>query len=415
MNMKIYGMLLTLFVFLASCAEETKTYKLIYSPDEPIGDIVKTMETVVERELNIELELIIGDGSLAALDSLTEGSADFTIVENYVPFRPGVQSLFPFYPQVFHIFYRSEEEITDFKELMYGRKIYIGPEGSSSYRFMMDMFDFFLLDSSQFEVTPNVWENDVFCGFTAIVKNEDLSLFDGYRLYSFDDVDNFGKGSIAEGVSLKYPGVQPFVLPIKTYGHLTEKPILTFESDAALVAREGIPEDVIYDITKLVFRDKQEFTRINPLISIDLNENFDRKKLNFPLAEGSRIYLDRDEPSILERYAELAGVGFSVVLALVSALISLSKWRNQTKKDRVDVFYKDLMDIKNELEKISTLREGSIHISKIKKAQNKAFEMLIDEKLTADESFRIYMELSKETINEVKLKMKRIKLKNESV
>jgi len=41
------------------------------------------METVVERELDIELELIIGDGSLAALDSLTKGTADFTIVENY--------------------------------------------------------------------------------------------------------------------------------------------------------------------------------------------------------------------------------------------------------------------------------------------------------------------------------------------
>jgi hypothetical protein len=279
---------------------------------------------------------------------------------------------------------------------------------------MMDMFDFFILDKEKFEVTPNVWENDVFCGFNEIVKNEDLGLFEGYKLYSFDGIENFGKGSIAEGVSLKYPGASPFVIPSKTYGTLTNQPILTFESDAVLVARDGIPNDVVYDITKLIFRDKQEFTIINPLISLDLNENFDRKNLNFPLAEGARIYLNRDEPSILERYAELARVGFSIVLALISAFISLSRWKNQTKKDRVDIFYKDLMDIKNQLEKISTLKEGFMYIDKIKKAQNKAFEMLIDEKLTADESFRIYMELSKETIIEVKIKMRQIKLKSES-
>jgi hypothetical protein len=34
--------------------------------------------------------------------------------------------------------------------------------------------------------------------------------------------------------------------------------------------------------------------------------------------------------------------------------------------------------------------------------------MLIDEELTADESFRIYMELSKETINDVKLRVQQI-------
>ena len=388
---------------------------MIYTPEEPIVEIVSTMKEVVERELNIELELVIGDGSLANLDSLEAGSAHFTIVENYVPFRTDVKSLFPFYPQVFHAFYRSEEEANTFEELLYGRKVYVGPEGSSSNRFMRDLIKFYQVDTTQFMITPNVWENDVFCGFTAIIRAEDLALFEGYKLYSFDDVANFGKGSIAEGISLKYPEAGPFIIPSETYGSLTDTPVLTFESDAVLVGKGDLPDDVFYDITKLIFRDKQEFTKINPLISIDLTENFDRKKLKFPLAEGSRVYLDRDEPSILERYAELAGVGFSLVFALISGVVSLTRWRNQRKKDRVDVFYKDLMDIKKDLAGLKTLREGAVHIKRIKEEQEKAFEMLIDEKLTADESFRIYMELSKETINEVKLKMKQIKLATQSL
>ncbi|MEQ9288535.1 MAG: TAXI family TRAP transporter solute-binding subunit [Cyclobacteriaceae bacterium] len=410
--MKYLAVALLVFTLFGSCSETKKKFSIIYSPDEPIGEIVKTMKEVIERELGHEVELIIGEGSLANLDSLTKGRADFTIVENYVPFRTGVKSLFPFYPQVFHIFYRSDSEVKTFDELVYGKKVYIGPEGSSSYRFMMDIFNFFQVDMTKFEVTPNVWENDVFCGFTDIVKAEDLALFEGYRLYSFDEVANYGKGSIAEGISLKYPGAQPFIIPVETYGSLTEKPVLTFESDAVLIAREDLSDEIVYDITKLIFRDKPEFTRISPLISIDLTENFDRKKLNFPLAEGSRVYLDRDEPTLLERYAELAGVAFSILIALTSGLVSFSKWRSQAKKDRVDVFYKELMDIKNELPKIATLKEAALQVNKIKQAQNKAFEMLMDEKLTADESFRIYMELSKETINDVKLKMKRINAQN---
>jgi len=37
--------------------------------------------------------------------------------------------------------------------------------------------------------------------------------------------------------------------------------------------------------------------------------------------------------------------------------------------------------------------------------------MLIEEKLVANDSFRIYMELSKETINELRGKMRAIKAK----
>ena len=404
-----YLLFLTI-VFFISCAPQKKKYTLIYSVDEPIGEIASTIKEVVERDLDIEIDLIIGEGSLSNLDSLSKGSADFTIAENYVPFRTGIQSLTPFYPQVFHAFYRSETEAETIEELIYGQKVFIGPEGSSSYKFMTDVFNFFQLDTSQYQITPNVWENDVFCGFTAIVRAEDLALFEGYRLYTFDDVEKYGKGSIAEGISLKFPEASPFVIPEQTYGNLTEKPVLTFESDAVLVGRDDLPQDLVYSITKLIFRDKQEFTKINPLISIDLEEDFDRKKLKFPLAEGSRIYLDRDEPSILERYAELGGVAFSILFALISGLISLSKWRNQRKKDRVDVFYKSLMDVKKQLPAIRSIKECVVLIKEIKVEQEKAFEMLIDEKLTADESFRIYMELSKETINELRAKIKQIKL-----
>ena len=378
-----------------------------------MGEIARTVKEVMERNHDVEIELIIGEGSLANLDSLSQGKADFTITESHVPFRKGIESLLPFYPQILHVFYKSEDSYDDFASVFYDKKVFIGLEGSGSYRFMNDLFDFFALDRSRFEITDNAFANDVFCGFTDIIKTEYLAGFEGFRLYSFDQIHKFGRGSIAEGISLKFPQVKPFVIPGMTYGNLSEEPIITLTTDVVLTAREGLPEDLIYDMTKTIFRDQQEFTAISPSIYIDLTENFDRSKLNFPLANGSRIYLDRDEPSFVERYAELGGVLFSIAIALVSALISLSKWQNQKKKDRVDIFYQDLMDIKNELPNIHDIKLGIQKINEVKSAQNKAFEMLIDEKLTADESFRIYMELSKETINEIRLRIKQVQIEHQ--
>ena len=96
------------------------------------------------------------------------------------------------------------------------------------------------------------------------------------------------------------------------------------------------------------------------------------------------------------------------MVALVTGLISFSKSRIQRKKDRVDVFYKELMDIKNE--SINSVDEVKMRIEQIKRSQNKAFDMLINEELSANESFRIYMELSKETITELRVKRKMIKM-----
>lgn len=47
----------------------------------------------------------------------------------------------------------------------------------------------------------------------------------------------------------------------------------------------------------------------------------------------------REEPSSIERYAELGGVLLSIAIASISGLVSLTKWQAQKRKDKVDEFY----------------------------------------------------------------------------
>lgn len=411
MKLATYLLSLVILVLVGSCNQEKIKYRLFYTTDEPDGEISKAIKTVMERNHNIEIELVPGAGSFANLDSIADGVADIALIENFVPFRDDVRTILTFYPKVLHIFYYDNggPEPQSFKELLYGKGVFIGEEGSGSHLFMEDMFEFFDLDLTQFEIVDNIFSanTEVVIGFTDIVLLKNLTTLQGFKLYSLDKLDNFGNGSIVDAISLRYPQVHPFVIPETSYREITDKPIVTVASDALLVVKAGLRESFAYDLTRTIFNEKQDFINLSPLIYRGLDENFDRTLISFPLHEGARVYLDRDEPGFFERYAELVGVLFSIVIAIVSALISLSKWQNQKKKDRVDIFYRDLMEIKNA--PVTSSSQGIEKIKGIQESQNKAFDMLINEELEANESFRIYMELSKETIHELRGRVRLLK------
>ena len=395
--LKTAGVMALLASF-ASCKDETIKYRIIYSAEEPIGQISKKLKAVVDRTKNMEAELIIGHGSIANVDSILNGSADLTIIENHTPVDSGITSILPFYPQILHILYKSEAEITDFRKLVEGKKVFIGVEGSGTYRFMMDLFKFFEVDITQVEITDNPFDHEVYCAFGDLIHNDNLVGLEDFSLFSFDEVSQQGKGSIADAICLKYPQLKTFIIPKNTYGQLTLNPVLTIAVDAVLVARSDLSSESIYQLTKALFQSHLEFNAISPLIYLNFTESFDYNKLNFPFHNGARMYLEKDQPGFFERYAEIIGVIFSLILALIYGVISFSKWRNQNKKDRIDVFYKRVIDIKNGIPRIRSSREAKLKILELRRQENKAFGLLIDEKLGANESFRIYMDLNKETL-----------------
>lgn len=397
--------------FSLSCQEPTE-YSIIYSEEEPFGEISKQLKNVLECDSTMKVNLINGVGSLANVDSVAQGKADFTLAENYIPHQDSVKSVLVFYDQILHIFYSAPETPSNFRELVENRKVFMGAVGSGSYRFMKNLFSFFHVDTTTVTIVNDPFEDiDVFAGFNDILRENYLLGLKSYKLFSLGKPGRIGQGSIADAIALKYPKVHPYIIPKETYGNITPEPVLTIATEAVLVANENIDASEINSICKSIYEQRQKFHSISPLIYKSLNEEFDRSRLTFPLHEGARIYFDRDEPSIMERYAELIGVVFSIFIALVSGLLSLNRWVKQRKKDRIDVFYKDLMEIKNKISSITDDKQAKYELETIHASQNKAFTMLIDEKLAADESFRIYTELSREIIDELNRKIETLKTK----
>ncbi|MEO9868973.1 TAXI family TRAP transporter solute-binding subunit [Ekhidna sp.] len=404
---------LLVILFLVSCNPTTLTFSYIYNDEGPNRQIAEKMKELLESEFNVEIMLIEGLNTNANLDSLISDRVDIALVENYVKYREGLNSAFSVYSEVLHIFYKDGIDGSSFESLVHDNPIYIGKEESPTYNLMMDLFDFYALDTSRIVVAQEMGQASIVVELTNLYTKKELQNYQGFHLFSFDRMNNMGNASIVDGISLKYPRLAPFVIPQKSYWNFTEEPVVTLSVDLVMMVRASMLDVSVNDFAKTMLRNRQIFTSIDPLLFDGLREDFDQSKLNIPLHEGARIFLDRDEPSFLERYAELGGVILSIIIALWSAIVSLTKWQAQKKKDKIDEFYEDLMNIKNEIPGIQKVTEGLTKVKRVQTAQNKAFEMLIEEKLVANDSFRIYMELSKETINELRGKMRVLKAKQE--
>jgi TRAP-type uncharacterized transport system substrate-binding protein len=389
----------------------TEEFPLIYTLDSPNDEFARKLKSVLEDSYNVNIRLVKAQNSQSIIDSLESEQLDMGLIENLANKGEGINTVVPIFTKALHLFYRTDLKANSIEQLLYDRTVYIGRKGTVTFEFMKDLFGYYELDQSRITISNNQFESDVLAVFSVVMQEDDLVNYDGYKLFSLSEASEIGLGSVVEGVSLKFPRVRPYIIPKGTYGDLTRQPVVTIATDMIFVVREGMWQQTISDLSRSIFANRDQFVHLNPSFYYGIIEDFDRSKLSYPLHEGARAFLDRDEPSFLERYAELGGVIFTVIIAIGSGLVSLSKWRKQKKKDKIDVFYEHLMRIKNEMSSVNTVKVAKQKIQEVKDDQNKAFDMLIREELEANDSFRIFMELSKETITDIRLRLRLLKSK----
>lgn len=402
--------ILSLIILLVSCNLITEKFSLVYTTENPNEAFAEQLKVVLEESYNVNIQLVQVSNTQTVLDSLGAGTHDMGFVENLINVGEGINTVVPIFVKVLHLFYKENFDVNSIEELFLDRSIYIGTERTASYRFMTSLFEFYRLDTSRLHVTRDIIGSDVIALFSVIMDEEQLQGYSGYKLYSLSSTTEIAnRGSEIDGIVLKFPRVKPYIIPKKTYGNLTEEPIGTIATDMIYVVREGLWQTTVSDLTRSIFAHRDKFVHLNPSFYFGIIEDFDRSKLSHPLHEGARAFLDRDEPSFLERYAEVGGVLLAILVALSSGTITFTKWRKQNKKDKVDTFYERLMSIKNEMATIRSVEIALQKIQEVKGEQNKAFKMLINEELAADESFSIYMELSKATLQEIQSRLRVLK------
>ena len=126
----------------------------------------------------------------------------------------------PLYPQILHVLHKRGYNVETIDELLRNKKIYCGLPGSGTYRFVQDLMKDYGIRQSEVTFLSDIefFKADVIFSFTDLLGNSELRDLSDYELFSFDDVNKLGRGSLAEGICTRYPHFSTFIIAKDVYG-----------------------------------------------------------------------------------------------------------------------------------------------------------------------------------------------------
>lgn len=391
---------------LVACEPRQASLRLVL-PESPIDQAVaSSITSAINRESHLRLALT--ETSLTdelAIDALMAGDADLALISNSMPYQEGVATVIPLYPTVLHVGKTSDEVYPSLAELLQDAKVYAGPEGSAARVMLRRILAQTELNDlgHEFIEEPGISNiPDVFVVFAPVspaIIRQQVREAPPFTLSGIGPVDSAGTGSNIDAATLVNPYFRPFVIPAGIYGELTPEPVLTLAVDKVLLARQDIDKSLVYDLINDLVRLRPALAAEQPGLFTELNGDFDAGRSTFVLHEGTQAYLQREAPSVYERYSGIAEVAVTVMVALGSATLAGVRIYRMRRKNRIDKFYTEVIRIRRSVADSDAERDTAIE--NIRSLQNKAFELLVDEKLAADESFRIFLTLSNEVIEEL--------------
>lgn len=358
---------------------------------------------IIKETKGINIKLRFEELEDQTLNRLENDEVDLAIIPNNteIPdFIQDVRTLVPLLPRILIIMYQPDiPQPEKLKDLLSGRMVGFELMDRTDSLFFRELFERYGIDPQSFSSTiisghdPEAEKKkiDVFITLTHF-KNSYVRemLEEGAEIFSLGDPLLFKRGSAVDGFCLNYPKAFPYILPKHVYNGLPEQPVLTVAIQDILVARDNLDDEIVYDIVETIIEKKASLTQKDRIYGL-LDFNYTNGAMSFPLHSGAQKYLDKDKPSIFERYAELFGVIFSVLVVLVGAVSSARQRMKQIKKNRIDTYYKKLLEIRQQA--IVEPERESFYIREIINIRHQAFVALQNEEVLANESFSIFLEL----------------------
>ncbi len=395
-------LLLCAVIILLGCEQAPTELRLI-TPKSPVDQEIATdLANLLGRESGVNIALVPApEDDETVLHSLASGDGDIAIITNNMPFRPDIATVMPLYPTVLHIAYRKGRPAGDARELITGAKIFAGLPGTPSRLLFKQVSNRHNLTEDDFSFVETFDESPDVVVVFAPISPELMPDLPDYELFSLGKPSDIGTGSVVDAATLLNPQFKPFVIPVGTYGDLTPEPVLTLAVDRLLVARRNLDATVIYDLVGGLVSLRPALSSLQPGLFQEISGDFDPSTSTFIIHPGAQAYAQRNAPSIYERYSGIAEVAVTVLIALASAIFAGLRIYRLRRKNRIDTFYSAVIAIRKTISGISTPEQRQEKSNEIKALQDEAFEMLVDEKLAADESFRIFITLLNDVLRQL--------------
>ena len=212
---------------------------------------------------------------------------------------------------------------------------------------------------------------------------------------------------VTQGISSRFPHLKPAVIPRHTYGISQQGepalpsqaiPVLTVPS--LLVCHNETPDAAVNAVTRALFANRHTLGKRIPS-TMDIREPNDINDLSYPVHEGAEKYYRRKDPGFLVVYAEVIALLLSGLIAVVGLFSGICRWIQHRRKNRIDFYYAAINTSLKALEN-GTITDFEQEERQLIELKHRAFDELINERLTANESFRIFQDLLEQCLNEVK-------------
>ncbi|MDJ0879262.1 MAG: TAXI family TRAP transporter solute-binding subunit [Halieaceae bacterium] len=391
---------LVLVTCLTACAVDVSELYLL-----PVGDQrldTDAIQGIFEQKSSVRIRPADGvNRERPALELLAADKVDLAFVQNSNAFVPGVRVVLPAHKSLMHLLAREDLEGAEVDVALRGKTVYIVNNSQTGRTLLQVAARRRYLTDSDYRIVDTFvpGETDLLLYFGPVVAGLPPWYQPGYRFTTFQRAPGQHQESNPELISYLIPHMFSVTIPASTYDIPgNEIDIPTFGTDTLLVTRKDISENAIYELTRTLLEQKPRFTALAPQLFEGVNESFDPLELSFPLHRGARRYLARDEPSFLERYAEMINMLVYVTFLLLTGLLALARWRMRRKKDRIDTFYRRVLAIRDR----AIGEDHGILLVELAALEQEAFDALIDERLAANESFRIFTDLMVRTRAELK-------------
>ncbi len=353
--------------------------------------------TIVESSMSDE----------AALDAVAAGEADIALISNHLPFRDDIATVMPLYPTVLHIASRNDllgsSDLADRPSLaaLQDISVFAGPEGSASRYLFRRVAQRIGLNEDTVRFVDNPADNpDVIILFAPIAPDL-VDAVGEYALISMGTPAEMGSGGPIDAATLLNPTFMPFIIPEGVYGNLMTEPVVTIAVDKMIVTRRDLDPTAVYDLIDEIVRLRPALSANRPGLFTDLSGDFDTSRSTFVVHQGAQDYLRRTAPTVYERYSGVAEVLVTAMVALASALFAGVRLYQRKRKNRIDRYYAATIEIRKSLRSLTTEDEQQEALSRVRGLQDEAFDLLVHEKLAADESFVIFMTLSNEVLHQL--------------
>jgi len=403
--------LMTLF----SCSDSNKELVLLkVSELGPAKITDSTLAVVVEQELkrNVRIEYTLSEDT--ALKKLESHEVDLAIIPNNTegcPADKNLRSITPLLPRLLVVLAYNIPEVNEItlKDLLEEHKVVFEDMSRLDSLFFKTFFMSLGITpakkSSYFvhEIDSKKWVDSsfVYVGLTHIHNPVMKTLLEhGAIFYSLDDVDNLGKGSTVEGLKMVFPKLSSFIIPKSFYLGKPEKPVLTVAITDVLVSCKDLDSYVVYNIVRIINEKRSELISEDNIYNL-LDPKTSDFVLSFPLHKGAVAYQNRNKPSVWTRYASVIWPFLSIIAILAGGFASLKRHIRQRKKMRIDIIYNELLTIRKRAFNNQNESSREQLLKEMRNIRSKAFDALMNNKLSANESFTIFLVLYSEVMEEI--------------